>query len=76
MNIDKLTTSTQEVLQKAQSIVQGNGQQVLEPSHLLKAIIENENSVIPFLAKEIKLDIEFLRVSYHYFRPLVYILFL
>ncbi len=58
MNIDKLTTSTQEVLQKAQSIVQGNGQQVLEPSHLLKAIIENENSVILFLAKEIKVDIE------------------
>ncbi len=61
MNIDKLTTSTQEVLQKAQSIVQGNGQQVLEPSHLLKAIIENENSVIPFLAKEIKVDIETMR---------------
>jgi len=61
MNIDKLTTSTQEVLQKAQNIVQGNGQQVLEPSHLLKAIIENENSVIPFLAKEIKVDIETMR---------------
>lgn len=61
MNIDKLTTSTQEVLQKAQSIVQGNGQQVLDPSHLLKAIIENENSVIPFLAKEIKVDIETMR---------------
>ena len=60
MNIDKLTTSTQEVLQKAQSIVQGNGQQVLEPAHLLKAIIEADNSVIPFLAKETGVDLDML----------------
>lgn len=61
MNIDKLTTSSQEVLQKAQSIVQGNGQQVLEPSHILKAIMEHENSVVPFLAKETQVDIETMR---------------
>ena len=61
MNIDQLTTSTQEVLQKAQSIAQGNGQQVLEPAHLLKAIIEVDNSVIPFLSTETGVELDMLK---------------
>ena len=42
MNIEKLTTKSQEVLHKAQLIAEGNGHQAIEPGHLLKGILENE----------------------------------
>lgn len=58
MEIDKLTRKTQEVIQKAQAIVTLNGQQNLEPGHLLKALIEVENNVIPFLASKVGLNLD------------------
>jgi ATP-dependent Clp protease ATP-binding subunit ClpB len=36
MNIEKLTSKSQEVLQKAQVIAEGNGQQAIETGHLIK----------------------------------------
>ncbi len=60
MEIDKLTRKTQEVLQKAQSIAKLKGQQVLETGHLLKALMEVENSVIPFLASQLSLNMPIL----------------
>ena len=60
MEIDKLTRKTQEVIQKAQSIAKLNGQQVLEPGHLLKALMEVENSVIQFLASQLSLNLPIL----------------
>ena len=56
MNIDKLTSKSQEVLQKAQIIAEGNGQQAIEPGHLLKAILELDQNVVPFLLKELNLN--------------------
>ncbi|MBK7130709.1 MAG: ATP-dependent chaperone ClpB [Crocinitomicaceae bacterium] len=52
MNFEKLTTKSQEALHKAQLIAEGNGQQVIEPAHLLKGMMEVDNSVIPFLLRE------------------------
>ncbi len=60
MNIDQLTNKTQEVIQRAQVIANGNAQQVLEPGHLLKGILEVDNNVIPFLIKELGLNSELL----------------
>ena len=61
MNIDKLTTKTQQVLQEAQSIAKMKGNQSLELGHILKAIIEVENSVIPFLNQQLDLDTNLMR---------------
>ena len=61
MNIDKLTTKTQEVIQKAQSIAKGSENQILEPGHLLKSIIEIDNSVVPFLLNELGLDYQLIK---------------
>ena len=52
MNFEKLTTKSQEALHKAQLIAEGNGQQVIEPVHLLKGMMEVDNNVIPFLLRE------------------------
>lgn len=57
MEIDKLTRKTQEVIQKAQSIAKLKGHQVLEPGHLLKALMEVENSVLPFIGTQLSLNL-------------------
>src|SRR5688500_613604 len=56
MNIEKLTSKSQEVLQKAQFIAEGNWQQAIEPGHLLKAILETDVNVVPFLLKELNVN--------------------
>lgn len=56
MNIEKLTSKSQEVLQTAQMIAEGNGQQAIESGHLLKAILEVDNNVVPFLLKELNIN--------------------
>jgi ATP-dependent Clp protease ATP-binding subunit ClpB len=56
MNINKLTTKTHEVLQQAQAIAEGNGQQAVEPGHILKAMLEIDKAVLPFILKESNLD--------------------
>ncbi len=63
MNIDKLTTKSQQVLQKAQEIVQGNGQQSVENAHILKSIFEVDNNVIPFLFKEAGINEDIIKRS-------------
>ncbi len=56
MNIEKLTSKSQEVLQKAQVIAEGNGQQAIETGHLLKGILEVDNNVLPFLFRELNIN--------------------
>jgi len=57
MNINKLTTKTQEIIQQAQLIAQGEGQQAIETGHILKSALEVENSILPFLLGEFNLEI-------------------
>ena len=56
MNIEKLTSKSQEVLQKAQVIAEANGQQAIETGHLLKGILEVDNNVLPFLFRELNIN--------------------
>jgi ATP-dependent Clp protease ATP-binding subunit ClpB len=57
MNINKLTTKTQEIIQQAQLIAQGEGQQAIETGHILKSALEVENAILPFLLGEFNIDI-------------------
>jgi len=56
MNLNKLTTKTQEVLQQAQTIALANGQQSIEPAHILKGMLEIDEAVLPFIFNESNLD--------------------
>jgi ATP-dependent Clp protease ATP-binding subunit ClpB len=58
MDIDKLTTKTQEVIQKGQEIAKSMGHQVLEPGHLLMGMFQVDNHVLPFLMGDLKKDID------------------
>jgi len=52
MNLSKLTMKSQEALQNAQEIAASYGNQVLEPGHLLAALLQDPNgTVVPILQK-------------------------
>ncbi|MFT5999949.1 MAG: ATP-dependent Clp protease ATP-binding subunit ClpB [Neolewinella sp.] len=52
MNFNNFTIKSQEAMQRAGEIALGNGQQSIEPGHLLKAIFEIDENVTPFLFKK------------------------
>src|ERR1700722_3451408 len=47
LRYDKLTVKAQEALQSAQDIAEKNGQQQLEPLHLLAALVAQPDGVVP-----------------------------
>ncbi len=52
MNLNKFTLKSQEALQQSQEIASSYGNQVLEPEHLLAALIQDpEGTVVPLLRK-------------------------
>ena len=55
MNFQNFTIKSQEVVQKAVQIAQSNQNQVLEPVHLLKAVMSDDDSVVNFVFQ--KLDV-------------------
>ena len=55
MNFQNFTIKSQEVVQKAVQIAQGKQNQVLEPVHLLKAVMSDDDSVVKFVFQ--KLDV-------------------
>lgn len=57
MNFNSFTTKSQEVIQKAVDITRQSGQQQIEPVHLLKAIINEGESVIKFLFQKTGVNI-------------------
>ena len=63
MNLNNFTIKSQEVLQQAQVLVQTFGQQQLENEHLLKAILEIDENVTPFILKKIGVNIEQLKTQ-------------
>lgn len=57
MDFSKFTIKSQETIERAQQIVLSKGQQTLENAHLLKAILEVDEHVTPFLLKKLNVNI-------------------
>ena len=53
MTLDKFTIKAQEVVQEAVNIAQGNGQQTIEPTHLLKAMLTKAKDVTTFIFQKL-----------------------
>jgi len=52
MRLDKLTVKAQEALQAAQGVADRHGHQAIEPEHLLRALLDQKDGVVPpLLAK-------------------------
>ncbi len=58
MNTENFTIKSQEALQKAQEISFSNQHQAIETSHLLKAILEVDDNVTPFLLKKLHVNLQ------------------
>ncbi|NDC30174.1 MAG: AAA family ATPase, partial [Bacteroidetes bacterium] len=53
MNLNNFTIKSQEAVQEAVQITLQNGQQSIEPAHLLKALIQTDENVISYLFKKL-----------------------
>ncbi len=60
MNFQNFTIKAQEAINKATEIVQGQGQQAIEPAHMLKAMITLEEASPIFLLKKIGVNMVYL----------------
>jgi ATP-dependent Clp protease ATP-binding subunit ClpB len=53
MNLNNFTIKSQEAIQYAFQVAQGNNQQVIEPGHLLKGLLHSAENVVGFLLKKL-----------------------
>ncbi len=60
MDFQKLTIKSQEAIQEAQQMVTAKGQQSIESAHLLKAMLEADENVVPYLLKKLSVNTELL----------------
>ncbi len=63
MDINKLTHKTQEIIQEGQTIASQLSNQSIEPGHVLKAIFNKDKDVIPYLLKELNVDLSILKTA-------------
>ena len=56
MNLNNFTIKSQEALQQAQQIAAGFSHQTLDTAHILKGILEVDESVTPFLLKKLNIN--------------------
>ena len=61
MNINSLTIKAQEVLQSAMNLASSNGNQAVEPVHILSAIVAEDDSVGVFLLQKLGVNVGALR---------------
>jgi ATP-dependent Clp protease ATP-binding subunit ClpB len=57
MNWNNLTIKTQEAIQSAQQLAHNYGQQHIENEHLMKAILDVDQNVTPFLLKKLNVNL-------------------
>jgi ATP-dependent Clp protease ATP-binding subunit ClpB len=58
LSFDRMTIKTQEALARAQQLAGENGQQQIEPVHLLRAVVADKESTAHAVCKKIGLDPE------------------
>ncbi|MEZ5042922.1 MAG: ATP-dependent chaperone ClpB [Saprospiraceae bacterium] len=58
MNLNNLTIKSQEALQRAQQIAMEHQNQAMEIGHLLKGILEVDESVAPFVFKKLGINLQ------------------
>ena len=56
MQLDKFTTKSQETIQRAQQLALGSENQAIECGHLLKAILEVDQNVWPYIFKKLLIN--------------------
>jgi len=63
MNVQKLTIKSQEALQKAQDIAQGYNNQALEPIHILAALVQDTQGIVPTILQKIGANLSYIKIK-------------
>ncbi|HEX8677291.1 MAG TPA: ATP-dependent chaperone ClpB [Segetibacter sp.] len=63
MNLNNYTIKAQEIIQQAQQIAFNNGNPNIETNHVLKALLDDENSPVEFLLKKNNINVAFLKTK-------------
>ncbi len=63
MNFQKLTLKSQEAIQTAQEIASSYSNQSLEPIHVLAALLQDSNGIIPPMLMKIGANLNYLKVK-------------
>ena len=58
MTIDKFTIKAQETVQQAVNIARQNGQQSIEPVHLLKALMDKAQDITTFIFQKLGVNVQ------------------
>ena len=58
MNTNQFTLKSQEVLQNAQLLAQKQGHQAVDEAHLMHALLTSDDTVIPFVIKQLEIKKE------------------
>lgn len=61
MNLNNYTIKAQEIIQQAQQIAFNNGNPNIETNHVLKALLDDENSPVDFLLKKNNVNVAFVK---------------
>src|SRR4051812_22991316 len=61
MNLNNYTIKSQEVIQQAQQEAFNNGNPNIETNHVLKALLNDENSPVEFLLKKNNVNVPFIK---------------
>jgi ATP-dependent Clp protease ATP-binding subunit ClpB len=56
MNLNNYTIKSQEAIQQALQLAASNGHQAIETGHILKAILEVDENVTPFILKKLNIN--------------------
>jgi ATP-dependent Clp protease ATP-binding subunit ClpB len=56
MNLNNYTIKSQEAIQQAVQLATVNGQQAVEPAHILKGVLEVDENVTPFILKKLNVN--------------------
>ena len=63
MNLNNYTIKSQEAIQQAQQLTQSLGHQQIENEHIIKAIFEVDENVLPFILKKLNVNIDVLKLA-------------
>ncbi len=56
MNLNNFTIKSQEVVQQAQQLASQHGQQSIETGHLMQALLEVDENVVPYILKKMNVN--------------------
>lgn len=63
MNLNNYTIKSQEIIQKAQQVAFNNGNPNIETNHLLKALLDDEDSPVEFLLKKNNVNVSLVKTK-------------